>query len=136
MIVVDTNLLVYLFVQGNRTGEAEAVLKRDGLWAAPWLWRSEFRNALIGLVRRGDVLMEEAVQVTDVAERWMQGREYVVTSTHVLELAEESGCSAYDCEFVALAQDVEAPLVTVDAQLLKAFPSLAVHPKVFVSHPR
>ncbi len=31
---------------------------------------------------------------------------YSVISRHVLTLAEHSGCSAYDCEFVALAQDL------------------------------
>jgi predicted nucleic acid-binding protein len=133
VIVVDTNLLVYLFVRGSRTAEAEAVLGRDNLWAAPWLWRSEFRNSLIGLVRRGDVHLEEALRMTEEAERWMEGREYVAASAQVLELAEGSGCSAYDCEFAAVAQDLEISLVTVDGQLLKAFPLLAIHPRAFVA---
>jgi len=60
MIVADTNLLIYLYVQGQRTAESEAVLQRDPSWAVPLLWRSEFRNVLIGLVRR-DVLSLEAV---------------------------------------------------------------------------
>jgi predicted nucleic acid-binding protein len=49
-----------------------------------------------------------------------------------LQLAAESGCSAYDCEFVALARDLEVPLVTADRQLLAAFPSTAVSPEAFV----
>lgn len=133
MIVVDTNLMIYLFVRGPRTPEAEAVLQRDLAWAAPLLWRSEFRNTLIGLVRRGDVLMAEALHVSEEAERWMEGREYSVRSPHVLQIAGESGCSAYDCEFVAVAQDLGLPLVTVDRQLLKAFPSIAVRPDAFAS---
>ena len=48
MIVVDTNLLVYLYVRGQRSAQADAVYHRDQEWAAPMLWRSEFRNVLVG----------------------------------------------------------------------------------------
>jgi len=51
----------------------------------------------------------------------------------VFRLALESGCSAYDCEFVAVALDLEIPFVTADRQVLRAFPTLAVHPDRFVS---
>jgi predicted nucleic acid-binding protein len=53
-------------------------------------------------------------------------------SHHVLSLAAQSGCSAYDCEFVALAQDLRVPLVTTDRQILKAFPTVAVSPAACV----
>ena len=45
----------------------------------------------------------------------------------VLGLAENSRCSAYDCEFVALAQELNVKLVTSDSLILKEFPVLAVH---------
>jgi predicted nucleic acid-binding protein len=131
MIVADTNLLIYLYVQGDRTEDSEAVLKRDATWTVPLLWRSEFRNALIGLVRKEFVPLDKAVSIVDEAERWLAGREYSVISRHVLTLADRSGCSAYDCEFVALAQDLGIPLVTTDRQILKAFPGLAISPNGF-----
>lgn len=132
MIVVDTNLLVYLCVSGQRTAQAEAVLARDPVWTAPILWRSEFRSTLIGLIRRRALLIEDAIPIMDEAERVMSGREYTVVSHHVLQLAARSGCSAYDCEFVALAQDLDIPLITADLQVLGAFPSIAVAPEIFV----
>ncbi|MDH4236373.1 MAG: type II toxin-antitoxin system VapC family toxin [Nitrospira sp.] len=131
MIVADTNLLIYLYVQGQRTEESEAVLRRDPVWTAPLLWRSEFRNALIGLVRKDALALDEALPMVDEAERWLAGREYSVVSRHVLTLAEKSGCSAYDCEFVALAQDLAVQLVTADRQILKAFPTIAISPSAF-----
>ena len=133
MIVLDTNLLVYLYVSGQRTAEAEAVLTRDPAWAAPLLWRSEFRNTLIGLVRKRALPLSDAVQITHEAERGMAGREYSIVSHRVLQLAAQSGCSAYDCEFVALAQDLAVPLVTGDRRVLTAFPSIAVAPPVFAA---
>ncbi|MEY4705544.1 MAG: hypothetical protein RL042_1749 [Nitrospirota bacterium] len=133
MIVADTNLLIYLYVQGQRTEESEAVLQQDALWVAPLLWRSEFRNVLIGLVRTNALQLEEALAMIDEAERWLNGHEYSVVSRQVLELASRSGCSAYDCEFVALAQDLEVPLVTNDRQVLKAFPTTACSPAAFTA---
>lgn len=51
----------------------------------------------------------------------LAGREYDVDSTLVLELVSDSDCSAYDCEFVALARTLKVPLFTQDAKLLRAF---------------
>lgn len=132
MIVSDTNLLIYLYVQGQRTEESEAILRRDPTWTAPLLWRSEFRNVLIGLVRKRALSLETAAAIVEEAERWLTGHEYNVVSHHVLSLAAQSGCSAYDCEFVALAQDLCVSLVTTDRQILKAFPTVAVSPSEFV----
>jgi predicted nucleic acid-binding protein len=61
----------------------------------------------------------------------MAGGEHHVTSEAVLRLAMSSGCSAYDCEFVALAQDLGARLVTSDTELLRAFPGVATTPERF-----
>jgi predicted nucleic acid-binding protein len=131
MIVADSNLLVYLYVAGQWTKQAEAVLARDPVWVAPLLWRSEFRNTLIGLTRKHALALEEAVQIVNEAERNMAGREYSVVSHEVLRLAARSGCSAYDCEYVALAQDLGTSLVTGDRQVIRAFPSVAIAPVDF-----
>ena len=74
-----------------------------------------------------------AVSIVNEAERWLTGHEYSVISHHVLSLAAQSGCSAYDSEFVALAQDLSVPLVTTDRPILKAFPTVAVSQLAFVS---
>ncbi len=131
MIVADTNLFAYLYIGGEQTSLAEAVFLQDPLWAAPLLWRSEFRNILAGLVRRKSLTLPVATDFIRETEGWMKGREYAVVSYHVLDLAAKSGCSAYDCEFVALAEDLSVKLVTNDRQILKAFPRIAIAPKDF-----
>jgi predicted nucleic acid-binding protein len=128
VIVVDANVLVYLFVAGSGSTRAERVLRRDPDWAAPLLWRSEFRNALLGIVRRGGLAREDAVHALREAEAWMRGREYSVLSEHVFDLAVRSGCSAYDCEYVATAEDLRVALVTADRKVLSAFPEVAISP--------
>jgi predicted nucleic acid-binding protein len=132
MIVADTNLIVYLYVKGQRTNQVEAVLQQDPAWAAPLLWRSEFRNTLMELVRRKDLGLDDVLEIVSEAEQWMMGREYTVVSYKVLQLAGQSGCSAYDCEFVSLAMDLEVSLVTSDRQILRAFPRVALSPEKFI----
>ncbi len=132
MIVVGTNLIVYLYVKGQRINQAEAVLQQDPAWAAPLLWRSEIRNTLMGLVKRKDLGLDDVLEIVSEAEQWMMGREYTVVSNKVLQLAVQSGCSAYDCEFVSLAMDLEVSLVTSDRQILRAFPRVALSPEKFI----
>lgn len=132
MIVVDTNIVVYLLVPGHLSRAAEAVFRRDSAWAAPFLWRSEFRNVLALYLRRGMLTLEEALSTMEKAELLLQSRTYEIKSREVLRLAAESGCSAYDCEFVALAQDLSVPLVTSDRKLAAKFKSTAIPLQEFV----
>lgn len=134
MIVVDTNVIAYLWIPGEHTKAAEKVLSQDSEWAAPLLWRSELRNILAGCIRRKLVTADAARQLMEAAEEHMRPREYTVSSPHVLSLVEQSSCSAYDCEFVALAEDLATPLVTCDKQILIAFPSVAVSMENYLKH--
>ncbi len=126
MIVVDSNVVAYLYLQGEYTEAAEALLRQDGDWAAPILWRSEFRNILAGYLRRKTLTFEQAGDLQGEAEDLLADAEFEVDSAAVLELVRDSDCSAYDCEFVALAVKLDIKLVTVDKKLLKAFPDRAV----------
>ncbi len=132
MIVADTNLLFYLRIGGQHREAAEAVYARDPAWVMPILWRSEFRNALGNLLRIRALPLDQAIAFARDAETWLTGREYPVMSHEVLSLASRSGCSAYDCEFVALAGDLDVPLVTSDREVLRAFPQRAVTPEAFL----
>ncbi len=63
--------------------------------------------------------------ISQQAESLMLENEYQVSSLHILQLVNSSDCSAYDCEFVALAKLLNIPLITADKKILKAFPSIA-----------
>lgn len=126
MIVVDTNVIGYLFLSSEQSRLAERALQKDGEWAAPILWRSELRSVLTFYIRQGLIELEQAQRIMQGALRLIKGREYEVSSYEVLRLAAKSGCSAYDCEFIATANDLKVPLLTVDKQLLREFSSVAV----------
>jgi len=121
VIVADTNLIAYLLILGQYTNEAESVYIKDPQWVAPLLWRSEFRNILALYVRRGLMDLNDAYGTMEQAERLMRGQEFEIVSARVLRVAATSGCSAYDCEFVALAQDLGVTMVTSDKILVTRF---------------
>ena len=126
MIVVDSNVVAYLYLPGEHTAKAEALLEQDPDWATPVLWRSEFRNILAGYLRRRTLTFDQACSLQSEAEDLLAGSEFEVDSKAVLELVRDSDCSAYDCEFIALANKLQVKLVTMDAKLLKAFPKRTI----------
>lgn len=132
MIVVDTNVIVYLFVTGERTPQAKQLLRLDGHWVVPPLWKSEFRNALIQSARHGVISFQDAHLLAQKAEALFRNRELEAPSGLVLDLARTSQCSGYDCEFVALAQRLQTVLVTTDRRILREFPQAAVALDAFV----
>lgn len=133
MIVVDTNIIGYLYLSSDRSNQAEKALLIDAEWVAPILWRSEFRNVLAIYIRKNILMPEDAIRIMDEATLLMQGGEYEAVSLQVLRLVGESTCSAYDCEFVALARDLNVQLLTVDKQIVKQFPNEAISLDEYVS---
>lgn len=132
MIVVDTNVITLFFIPGSLTLEAEMAAHKDE-WCAPLLWRSEFRNVLALYIRKNLLSFDKACQYMKTAEKLLWNREYSVRSDTVLQCVRESRCSAYDCEFVALARDLGLKLVTTDGGILSHFPKNAVHLREYVA---
>jgi len=132
VIVTDTNLIAYCVIRDAHSELADAVFEADSVWVAPLLWRSEFCSTLAKHMQHGGMSLDAALVALHSAEEIIGGREYRVSSEKVLELAAQSRCTAYDCEYVALAQDLGVPLVTADKQVLRAFTKIAVSLGKFV----
>lgn len=126
MIVVDTNVIAYLLIEGEFTSSAEKVYQKDSDWIVPYLWRSEFRNILALYLRQKLISINDATSIMAQGELLLAEKECEVQSDLVLKLAKTSGLSAYDCEFVALAQSLSILLVTSDQKIIKAFPDCVV----------
>ena len=133
MIVVDTNVIAYLYLPTEFTEQAEQLLEQEPVWTAPLLWRNEFRNVLALYLRRQLIGFEKALQLQMEAETLMSENEYEIDSFDVMKLVRESRCSAYDCEFVALATHLRTTLVTMDQSILREFPNTAVSLTSFLS---
>ena len=125
MIVVDTNVVSYLYLTGERSQQAEQLLSLDPIWCASVLWRSEFRSVLSLYLRKGLLTLAEVLLIFEQAEELLGEHIYEMPSADIMQLVDQSDCSAYDCEFVALAKYLGVPLVTADKKLLREFPDIA-----------
>jgi len=134
MIVVDTNIICYLYMPTKYSANAELLLIKEPQWAVPVLWKSEFRNVLIGYLRKKMLDLKTVISLLQEAEDLLSNQEYQVSSITVMNLASQSDCSTYDCEFVALADNLKTKLVTQDKQILRNFPSTAFSLESYLNH--
>lgn len=123
MVVIDTNILAYLLIEGDHTADAQALYTRDAEWRSEGFLLIEFSNILATYVRSGALSRSTAESTLVTAERIVTG---VVNLPHghALRLAAEFGVSAYDARFLGAAQRLGARLVTEDAKLRVAAPAL------------
>lgn len=128
MIVVDTNIIAYLYLTGDHSHQAELLLASDPDWNAPVLWKSEIRSVLSRYLRKNIFSVEDVLFIIQQAEELLANNVFEVSSAQVMKLVNSSNCSSYDCEFVALAQYLDCALVTADKKIIREFPKTAVSP--------
>lgn len=126
MIVVDSNVIAYCWIHGQRSALAHRLRGLDPDWHAPVLWRSELRNILTGYSCDGSLDGAQVRRIMAAAEAGLAGREHHLPSDRVFRVTEQSRLSAYDSEFVTLAEILDVPLVTEDRAILAAFPQRAI----------
>jgi len=126
VIVVDNDVISYFWLEAGRTEAARKARERDADWHAPRLWRSEFRNVLYQHMAHRGLSRADAQQIAETVEADMDGATYTVSSADVLRLSDEADHPTYDCEYVALAQELGVTLVTGDETVADQFPDTAV----------
>jgi predicted nucleic acid-binding protein len=126
VIVVDTTVIAHLFLDGDHVEEAKHLLTKEAEWAAPRLWRSEFRNVLTKYYRHQRLDENSMVALMDAASARLAGREFDPSNDKVFDCVLRSNLSAYDAEFVALAIDLKTYLITADRQIVREFPDTAI----------
>ncbi len=134
MIVADSNLIAYLLIPGDKSPLADEVLLKDAEWAVPLICRSELRNILALYMRREGMTLRQAQMTMEKAEVLWRNREFAVPSDAVLKMTFRHRVSAYDGEFVVLAQQIGVPLVTFDRPVRNAFPRVALSAEEFLNH--
>ena len=126
MIVVDSNVIAYCWLNSPMTGLAQRVRVKDPDWQVPVLWRSEMRSILAGYLRDGSLSTAQARRVMRRVEEALAGCEHLVSSDAVIMVINATRLPAYDAEFVALAEELSVRLVTEDKAVLKACPEAAL----------
>ncbi len=134
MIVADSNLIAYLLIPGDNSSLADQVFLKDAEWAVPLLCRSELRNILTLYMRHEGMSLQQAQVTMEKAECLLRDREYAIPSDSVLEITFHDSISAYDGEFVVLAQYLGVPFVTFDKPVRKVFPKIAISAQDFLKY--
>lgn len=123
MLVVDTNVLAYLLIAGDRTAAARSLHRADDDWHTDAFALIEFTNLLATLQRSRNVTPADAKKYLEAAERLTDGQTHSVAHGRASDVAATFGISGYDARFVALAMELETTLVTEDRRLRRAAPA-------------
>jgi len=132
VIVVDVNVIAYLLIAGQKTGLAQQLFQQDSEWVMPALWQHEFLNVLVTFVRHG------GGKITDAENLWRESislfgsSEREVNWIEVLRLACQHDISAYDAQYIVLAQALGIPCITEDQRLCSKFPTTALPMQKFL----
>ena len=124
MIVVDVNVVAYYFIEGDKTAMARELMRTDPDWRLPALWRHEYLNVLATYAWQGGATVAESRELWRSASERLVSRDDPVEPEAALALAVEHKVSAYDAQYIVLAQRLRTVLVTEDRRLAKAFPSI------------
>lgn len=125
MIVVDANILLYALIECDATPLTQELKLKDPDWRAPALLLHEVLNALTTQERRGVLTLAHCRGLLRSAEVFLEAAQAAVDMQRALALAAHHGITGYDAQYVALAQDLGAPLVTEDRKLRQAAPLVA-----------
>jgi predicted nucleic acid-binding protein len=120
--LVDTNIIAYLLIEGDRTEAAQALYSRDADWSSEAFVLVEFSNILCTYTRSRGL---SAVQSKELLARATTLMPMLSTVEHgeAIEVAVQFGLSAYDARFIALAKQTKCRLVTEDKKLQAAVPA-------------
>jgi predicted nucleic acid-binding protein len=133
VVVVDTNVVAYALIEGPKTVLAQTVREKDSRWRLPELWRHEFLNVLAMHARHGGVSLKEADVLWQEALALLTDCELPVDMRKALRASTQFGISAYDAQYIALAQSLGVRCVTEDRRLARAFPDVATSMDAFCS---
>lgn len=131
-IVLDANVIFLRFWRDDRTGVVRRLMRRASAVCVPSLWRHEVLSALRGQLFAGaprDGLVRAYRRAVSLFEPFEEQPDPVRVLALVERFAADgkhASLSAYDAQYVALAIDQGAVLVTLDAALRAKFPELAL----------
>src|SRR5688572_14857603 len=104
MIVVDAEVLISLTLIRPNTALAREAFLKDPDWAAPPLWRSDFRGQLWKHISANRISPPQALRAFAAAEVIIAGNEPEPQLSEILALTKSRGLEAYDAEYVAVGR--------------------------------
>lgn len=133
MIVVDTNVVVTLVLPSEHTAVVTRLFELEPRWVGPRLVRSEILSVLAQQRVNAGLTVPESADAFSIALEAFDDASLEPEPARVLQLVVSSGCSSYDCEYVAVAEELGCRLATYDKLVLRRFPSVAATPDDLLS---
>jgi predicted nucleic acid-binding protein len=133
MIVVDVNIVAYLLIEGDKTALARALWEKESQWHLPGLWIHEFLNLLATSERAGHLKLSRCLEVLESARTLFESKTHLVDPIETLRLATKHRLTAYDAQYIALAQSLQTPLISEDRKLRQAVPEYVHSMRSFVA---
>jgi predicted nucleic acid-binding protein len=124
VLLVDTNVVAYLLIEGDHTTAARSLYRHDEDWRSEAFIIVEFTNVLAASIAARRMDLSLAQRFLTQATSLLHGKLTSIPHDLVLSLAVEYRVTAYDARFLALAQQLRMRLVTEDAKLRAAAPAL------------
>jgi predicted nucleic acid-binding protein len=122
MVLVDTNILAYLMIEGDRTTAAQLLFEQDSDWCSEAFVMVEFSNILATYIRTKALTQAQGIRLLSEANTLMSTL-HNLANAQTLQTAIEYEISAYDARFISLAKHLKQKLVTEDMKLRAAVPS-------------
>jgi predicted nucleic acid-binding protein len=124
MLLVDTNVVAYLLIEGDHTKAAQKLHSRDPDWRSEAFLLVEFTNVLVSSIARKRMTLSMAEDFLAKAAALFDGKLGRIPHASVLAIATRHRVSAYDARFLSLADQLGSRLITEDARLRAAAPAL------------
>jgi predicted nucleic acid-binding protein len=125
VLVVDTNVVAYLLIEGEKTGQARDLWAADHDWHAPRLLFYELANVFCRLAKQRALPLQAGLAGLERGASLVRMLDRDPPAARILEIASKLGLTAYDACYLATAEMVRAPLVTEDIRLLRVAPQVA-----------
>jgi predicted nucleic acid-binding protein len=133
MIVIDANILIYSLIECEQSALAHKLRKKDPDWRTTALCLHEILNVLATYQRREVLTLTQCRKLLDHAERFIEVAQGEVEMDAALTVAAKYAITGYDAQYVALAQSLNAPLITEDRKLRVAAPGIAFSMQEFLA---
>ena len=133
MIVIDANILVYSLIECDSTPLAQELREKDADWRTTGLCLHEMLNVLVTYQRRSALTLAQCEELLRRATLFLQVAECETDMSAALAAAAHHRITGYDAQYVALAQSLNAPLITEDQKLRKAVPGIALSIQDFLA---
>jgi predicted nucleic acid-binding protein len=131
VFVLDASVVIKWFVPEIYSQEARRLLQADHQYFAPDLLYAETSNAIWKKVRRGELSSGQGRRlVTDLESVAIETVPTRGLASDAYTLAIATGCSVYDCLYLALGVRLDTKMITADERLaatLSVTPLTASH---------